>query len=73
MHTSKEELHAMLEEDELREAALLVFANKQDMAGAMAPAEVSESLGLSTLKNRQWSIHKTSAVNGEGLTDGLDW
>jgi ADP-ribosylation factor-like protein 1 len=71
--TAKEELMAMLEEDELKDASLLVFANKQDMAGAMTAAEVSDALGLSTLMNRQWSIYKTSAVKGEGLTDGLDW
>ncbi|KAF9200091.1 Arf GTPase arl1, partial [Haplosporangium sp. Z 27] len=71
--TSKEELMAMLEEEELKDASLLVFANKQDMAGAMTQAEVSDALGLSTLMNRQWSIHKTSAVKGEGLTEGLDW
>ncbi|CAG8531883.1 4461_t:CDS:2 [Funneliformis caledonium] len=73
MSTSKEELHAMLDEEELRDAALLVFANKQDMGGAMTAAEVSDALGLGTLKNRQWSIYKTSAVKGYGLTEGLDW
>jgi len=73
MGTSREELHAMLEEEELREAALLVFANKQDMTGAMSAAEVSDSLGLGTLKSRQWSIYKTSAVRGDGLKEGLDW
>ncbi|CAG8571455.1 20077_t:CDS:2 [Cetraspora pellucida] len=73
MSTSREELHAMLDEEELREAALLVFANKQDMVGALTSAEVSDALGLSTLKNRQWSIYKTSAVKGDGLNEGLDW
>jgi ADP-ribosylation factor-like protein 1 len=73
VETSKEELHSMLEEEELKDAALLVFANKQDMEHAMNAAEVSEALGLSTLKNRQWSIFKTSAVKGEGLNEGLDW
>ncbi|CAG8576543.1 5891_t:CDS:2 [Dentiscutata erythropus] len=73
LSTSREELHAMLDEEELREAALLVFANKQDMVGALTSAEVSDALGLSTLKNRQWSIYKTSAVKGDGLTEGLDW
>ncbi|CAO3600226.1 unnamed protein product [Absidia cylindrospora] len=73
MQTSKEELHAMLEEEELKDAALLVFANKQDMEGALSSAEVADALALSTLKNRQYSIYKTSAVKGEGLTEGLDW
>lgn len=39
----------------------------------MTPAEVSEGLGLDTLKNRQWSIHKACAIKGEGLEEGLDW
>ncbi|CAO3596703.1 unnamed protein product [Absidia cylindrospora] len=73
MHTSKEELHAMLEEEELKDAALLVFANKQDMEGALSSAQVADELALSTLKNRQYAIYKTSAIKGEGLTEGLDW
>lgn len=39
----------------------------------MTAAEVSEGLGLDTLKNRQWSIHKSCAIKGEGLEEGLDW
>ncbi|TPX31880.1 hypothetical protein SmJEL517_g04925 [Synchytrium microbalum] len=73
MHTSKEELMAMLEEEELSNAALLVLANKQDMEGAMSHAEVSEALGLGDLKHRTWTIFKCSAKTGEGLTEGLDW
>ncbi|KAJ1656862.1 Arf GTPase arl1 [Dispira simplex] len=71
--TSRDELISMLEEEELRDAILLVFANKQDQPNAMSPAEVSESLGLSRLRDRQWAIYKTSAVKGEGLNEGLDW
>jgi signal recognition particle receptor subunit beta len=32
---AKQELMAMLEEDELKDAILLVFANKQDSKGAL--------------------------------------
>ncbi|ORX84071.1 ARF/SAR superfamily [Anaeromyces robustus] len=71
--TSKEELIAMLDEEELKDAALLVFANKQDMEGAMSVMDVSNALGLSLLKNRTWTIFKCSAVTGEGLTEGMDW
>lgn len=39
----------------------------------MSAAEVSEGLGLDTLKNRQWSIFKSCAIKGEGLEEGLDW
>lgn len=41
---AREELHKMLAEDELREAVLLVFANKQDLPNAMAPAELTEKV-----------------------------
>lgn len=71
--TSKEELAAMLEEEEMKNAALLVFANKQDITGSMTAAEVSEKLGLTGLKTRQWTIMKCSALKGEGLQEGLDW
>ena len=70
---SKRELMAMLEEEELKSTVLLVFANKQDMKGAMSEAEVSQGLGLVAIKDRQWHLCKSSAVNGEGLNDGLDW
>eukprot|EP00741_Cyanophora_paradoxa_P007106 tig00001093_g6877.t1 len=70
---SKQELLALLEEEELKDSSLLVFANKQDLAGAMNAAEVSETLGLSSVKNRQWTIFPCSALKGEGLTDGLEW
>merc|ERR1712198_742788 len=39
---SKSELVSMLEEEELRKAILLVFANKQDMEGAMSPTEIAK-------------------------------
>ncbi|KAJ1643446.1 Arf GTPase arl1 [Coemansia erecta] len=71
--TSRDELAAMLSEDELQQSVLLVFANKQDMKGAMSAAEISEALGLPRLRNRQWGIYKTSALKGEGLSEGLDW
>jgi len=73
MGVSKAELLAMLEEEELRDICLLVFANKQDLPGALAVSQVSEELGLSCLKGRQWSIFKTSAIKGEGIYEGLDW
>eukprot|EP01012_Entosiphon_sulcatum_P041303 TRINITY_DN5513_c0_g2_i2.p1 TRINITY_DN5513_c0_g2~~TRINITY_DN5513_c0_g2_i2.p1 ORF type:complete len:180 (-),score=45.99 TRINITY_DN5513_c0_g2_i2:427-966(-) len=70
---AKQELYAMLEEEELRDTVLMVFANKQDVEGCMPVEEVGEKLGLTGIKNRQWSIQKTSAITGEGLYPGLDW
>lgn len=73
MGISKQELLAMLDEEELRNSILLVFANKQDMEQAMTPAEVAKELGLANIKNRKWQIFKTSALRGVGLEEGMEW
>jgi ADP-ribosylation factor protein 1 len=67
------ELQKVLREDELRDAALLVFANKQDLPNAMSVAEVTDKLGLHSLRSRQWYIQATCATSGDGLYEGLDW
>ncbi|MCJ1339104.1 Arf GTPase arl1 [Bachmanniomyces sp. S44760] len=71
--TASEELAAMLNEEELREAALLVFANKQDQPGAKGAGDISEALRLGELRDRNWSIVACSAVDGTGVTEGMDW
>jgi ADP-ribosylation factor-like protein 1 len=71
--TSREEFQALLDEEELKDAAILVYANKQDLPGALSDAEVAEGLGLTGMTTRQWAIFKTSAIKGEGLFEGLDW
>ena len=52
---------------------LLVFANKQDLPNAMNAAEITDKLGLHSLRQRQWYIQSTCATSGEGLYEGLDW
>jgi signal recognition particle receptor subunit beta len=63
----------MLQEDELRDAVLLVFANKQDLPNAMSAAEITDKLGLNQLRGRTWYIQATCATQGNGLYEGLDW
>merc|ERR1712216_1067209 len=70
---AREELVKMLMDDEMREAALLVLANKQDLPGAMKTSEVAEKLDLHSLRNRQWFIQGACATRGDGLIEGLDW
>ena len=73
LHTASEELSAMLNEEELKDAALLVFANKQDQPGAKGAGEISEALRLGELRDRNWSIMACSAVDGSGVNEGMDW
>lgn len=57
----------------MKDTILLILANKQDLPEALTPTNISESLQLTDIKNRSWSIQKTSAVTGEGLEMGFDW
>ena len=68
---AREELQRMLNEDELRDALLLVFANKQDLPNAMNAAEITDKLGLHSLRQRAWvSYSFLSWLVGE--YDGAD-
>jgi ADP-ribosylation factor-like protein 2 len=71
----KQELLQLLQQERLAGASLLIFANKQDVAGALTSAQIAETLELDgeQYKNRHWSIHSCSAVTGEGLKEGIDW
>ncbi|KAN0038787.1 hypothetical protein ACTA71_000977 [Dictyostelium dimigraforme] len=70
---ANDELNKMLNEDELRDAVLLVFCNKQDLPNAMSVAEVTDKLSLHSLRARKWYIQSTCATSGDGLYEGLDW
>ncbi|XP_016096296.1 ADP-ribosylation factor 4-like isoform X2 [Sinocyclocheilus grahami] len=73
IETAAEELNAMLAEDEMRDALLLVLANKQDLPKAMTVHELTDRLGLHALRGRQWYVQATCATQGTGLYEGLDW
>ncbi|KAL5167913.1 Protein EXPORTIN 1A [Glycine soja] len=70
---AKQEFQTIINDPFMLNSVILVFANKQDLRGAMTPMEVCEGLGLFDLKNRKWHIHGTCALKGDGLYEGLDW
>ncbi|KAG2228819.1 hypothetical protein INT48_006023 [Thamnidium elegans] len=69
----KRELGLLLQEERLAGATLLVFANKQDISGALSEAEIKSVLGLDDIKSHHWAILACSAVTGENLLRGMDW
>uniref|UniRef100_A0A8C0TXQ1 ADP-ribosylation factor 1 n=1 Tax=Canis lupus familiaris TaxID=9615 RepID=A0A8C0TXQ1_CANLF len=73
VNKAREELMRMLAEDELRDAVLLVLANKQDLPKATDVAEITDKLGLHSLRHRNWCIQATCATSGDGLYEGLAW
>jgi len=68
-----QELQELLCEDKLSGVPLMIFANKQDLAGAKESGEIAALLGLASIKDRSWQIQPCSAVGGEGVRDGMEW
>ncbi|CAJ0645482.1 23621_t:CDS:2 [Entrophospora sp. SA101] len=56
LHISRKELHTMMEDENLVNSVLLVYANKQDMQGSLSAAQISEALNLTSLRDKQWHI-----------------
>ncbi|KAJ3585105.1 hypothetical protein NHX12_013827 [Muraenolepis orangiensis] len=69
----KRELSVLLLEERLAGATLLVFANKQDLPGALSKEAIQEAMGLDDIKTHHWCIMGCSAVTGENLLSGVDW
>ncbi|XP_072277471.1 ADP-ribosylation factor-like protein 2 [Pyxicephalus adspersus] len=68
-----QELAGLLLEERLAGATLLVFANKQDLPGALSKEDICEALELANIKTHHWCIQGCSAVTGENLLLGIDW
>ncbi|KAL5256835.1 hypothetical protein ACHWQZ_G011932 [Mnemiopsis leidyi] len=73
LEACSKELSNLLLEERLAGATLLVFANKQDLPGALEPKEIREVLELDNIKTHHWIILGCSAVTGENLLKGMDW
>jgi len=89
MDEARQELHRIINDREMKDSLLLVFANKQDLAEgklplslfsstmltspAMKPQEVTDALQLTKLKDKVWYVVPSCATTGEGLLEGLAW
>ncbi|RNF18620.1 ADP-ribosylation factor [Trypanosoma conorhini] len=72
--TARKVLHGLLnEEPRLRQAVLLVLANKQDVPGAASPVELMEALGLAAVQDRTWTLMGCSAATGASLREAMAW
>jgi len=70
---ARQELHRIINDREMRDAIILIFANKQDLPEAMKPHEIQEKLGLTRLRDRNWYVQPACATTGDGLYEGLTW
>lgn len=73
LNEARDELHRILGDREMKDAVILIFANKQDLRDAIKPAKLTEMLGLNRLRDRNWYVQPSCATTGDGLEDGLKW
>ena len=73
LEDAAEELKKMINEEELIFCPILVWANKQDLNGALPPGEITEVLNMGQYSKRLWLVQGSSATTGFGLKEGLDW
>ena len=70
---SKAEFYKALKHPSLRNAVILIFANKQDLPGAKTVEKIIEDYEFNKIKNQIWHVQPCSAVKGEGLINGIKW
>ena len=68
-----QELWHVLEQEHMKEALLLVLANKADRYNRMTGADVVRMLHSTSAHPRAWHVQECSAVTGAGLEDGMRW
>ena len=62
------------DDDVLKDAVLLVFANRQDRLNALTVIEVKCRMKLETrVQGRRWHVQGRVAMTGEGLVEGMEW
>jgi small GTP-binding protein len=71
---AKRELQKLMSEELLKDCSLLVFANKQDLPGALGKDELVAELGVDNMREGlEWQAFATIASENKGLYEGLKW
>ncbi|CAM9598148.1 unnamed protein product [Bubo scandiacus] len=64
-------LEEVLSQPSMAGVPVLLLANKQEVPGALAPAELGERLRWGQLAQRRWVLRGCSAHTGQGLQEAL--
>ena len=64
-------LHRVLTDKDLKDAPILVMANKQDKEGAMSAEEVFKELNLEQVEKKDLCLQGCSAMTGDGIWEGI--
>ena len=70
---SKAQFHKLIHNQTLKNATILIFANKQDLPGAKDVNKLVQDYEFFKIKEHVWHIQPCSALKGEGLVTGIKW
>ena len=68
---ARDEMHRIVSDEELKDACLLLLANKSDLK-VMTAEEVASLVEFDKVKNPRKKCFSVSAIKGEGLGQALD-
>ena len=69
---AKDEFIKTIQEEELKDSAILIYANKQDLNGCLTIDQITEKFGMKQLERKEWKVQGVS-TDGKGIKDGMDW
>ncbi|KAK3104170.1 hypothetical protein FSP39_025012 [Pinctada imbricata] len=69
---ARQELHRIINDREMRDSIILIFANKQDLPDSMKPHEIQEKLGLTRIRDRNWYVQPSCATTDKCITKRYD-
>lgn len=70
---SKAQFYKVLQNEALKNAVILILANKQDIMTAKKVPELISIYDFENIKDHVWHIQGCSAETGEGLLSGIKW
>ena len=70
---SKIQFHKLINHPTLKNATILIFANKQDLKDVKSVNQLIQDYELDKIKDHVWHIEPCSAIKGEGLVNGIKW
>ncbi|EGW02041.1 ADP-ribosylation factor-like protein 14 [Cricetulus griseus] len=72
LEDSRREFKHILKNEHIKNAPVVILANKQDLPGALSAEDITRMFKVKKLcSNRNWYVQPCSAVTGEGLDAGF--
>ncbi|KAL2097968.1 hypothetical protein ACEWY4_007175 [Coilia grayii] len=72
LNEARKEFEHILRSEHLRGLPVVIFANKQDVPGAMTVGDITENFNLDrTCSDRDWYVQYCSSTTGVGLEEGF--